>query len=976
MRPSSRSKTTPGSVPRRLCFSLAAICCLCTTQASPFLSRLYAQQVARKAPLPAVAPTSDTAPPDSPSGTPSGSPAALLPDDPAAALYPILEELPGDHTRHADARAERQSYSHGRVVLDGNVIVRYGGYTVTADHVEYDRNTGQIDATGHLELTGGKSDESVHASHGTFNLRTDAGTLYDVAGSVGLRQGASTRVYTVGNPFLFQGRMLVQNGPEDYEIFDGSVTSCQLPRPDWRLSSAHFTVRNGKASAHGTVFRLLSVPVLFLPYISHPVPKQGSDDRESGILIPVVGESSTKGLVLGEQIYFALSRSTDMTVGAEYFSKRGWQQSATFRYRGRDLDFLNAHYSNLLDRGFQGTILRQGPGGTIVSTTGYVNQGGEDVAVSGRKDFNPHLRAAVNAEYLSNYAYRQAFTENFNQAVATDIVSYAFGTWQNSGFIGSIESDRYQGLKRTITGEQVRILHLPQLDLEATEHHIGNTPLLWSASLQSSAIKRTQGTDHAADQFNTGVVERLDARPSLSLPLHFDGFALRGTAAVRDTWYAHSRKPSPLPGSTPVEVAASLNRAVFEGEAEFRTPVLERTFRGGPLHRLLGRDVRHTVEPEVRYRYVTGVNSFDRTLRFDARDVVSNTNEVEYGVTQRLFLRPARVRPCEVGELPIADNGFSTGLPSPRAIPALGPSSSSSTATSATTPDLPQSPDEGGTTANTATDSATTTATGTTPGAPANTATPVPAGDAADPGIPTAHTRHVSPEDVTPTCGGTRESLRWRIVQRRYLNETFGKNVLVAGPSPATPIRNVLETTLDLSGVAFLTGQPRALSPIVSEMRLSATSHLDLEWDMNYDTVLDKFTESNTFLDVHDGDWFGGVSYARLNAPGRFQRLDVNPTEDTTSLLSDFSQMRMLLGYGTPLKRGLSAAANVGLDLTVPQPQYGALQVNYNWNCCGLSVEYRKYELGSVRNENAYRFNFTLANIGTAGNLRRAQSLF
>jgi len=39
-------------------------------------------------------------------------------------------------------------------------------------------------------------------------------------------------------------------------------------------------------------------------------------------------------------------------------------------------------------------------------------------------------------------------------------------------------------------------------------------------------------------------------------------------------------------------------------------------------------------------------------------------------------------------------------------------------------------------------------------------------------------------------------------------------------------------------------------------------------------------------------------------------------------------------------------------------------------------VEYRKYELGSVRNENVYRFNFTLANIGSAGNLRRAQALF
>ena len=56
--------------------------------------------------------------------------------------------------------------------------------------------------------------------------------------------------------------------------------------------------------------------------------------------------------------------------------------------------------------------------------------------------------------------------------------------------------------------------------------------------------------------------------------------------------------------------------------------------------------------------------------------------------------------------------------------------------------------------------------------------------------------------------------------------------------------------------------------------------------------------------------------------------------------------------------------------------QYAAIQTAYNWNCCGLAIEYRKFELGSVRNEGSYKFNFTLANIGAAGNLRRAERLF
>ena len=859
-----------------------------------------------------------------------------LPNDPAypdaSDTYPLATAVPRPGAEHISVSAASQSSRGSHILLETSVVIVDGTTRLEADHIDYDRDTGDITATGHLHLRDGKSAEQITATRGTLNLRNNTGRFYDVSGSVGLRTGGNGRIYTVGNPFLFEGRVVVKNGPADYEIFEGAVTSCQLPHPDWQLTSAHFVVHSGKASAHGTVFRLHNIPILYLPFITHPVPAEGADQRQSGFLIPVVGQSSTKGLVLGEQIYFALSRSTDLTVGEEYFSKRGWQTSATFRYKGPGLDFGYGHFSNLLDRGFVGTILGQGPNGTVTSTTGYVNQGGEDIVLGGRKDFSVHTRVAGDAEYLSNYAYRQAFTDNFNQAVTTDIVSSAYGTHEANGFVAAVETDRYQGLKRTLTGEQVRILHAPTLDLEAMERRLGKSPLLWSATLQSSAIKRTQGTDTSSSQLNTGFVERLDFRPELSLPLSLGGFRLRSSVAFRDTYYTNSRTPVPLPGAAlPVTLAQSLNRTSFEADVELRTPILERTFEGGPFAKLLGRSVKHTIEPEAHYRYVTGVDSFSNTLRFDAADVLSNTNELEYGVTQRLFLRPSRIRPCEEGEIPEDGSGDATtaaGNAAPADGPAgLGPASGRAT-----------SPIHDGTNVH---------AVGITASALTTDAT-----------------------ETEPTCGGTRESLRWRIVQRFYGNDFFGRNVLVGNR------RNVLETTLDLSGVAFLTA-PRSFSPIVSQMRLSATSHLDVEWDINYDTQLDKFTQSNVFFNYHAKDYFGGVSYARLNAPGRFQRLDTSTANgNTNSLLSDFSQLRLLFGYGTPTKEGFSVATNVGLDLTVPQPQYGALQMAYNWNCCGISGEYRKFELGSVRNENVYRFNFTLANIGSAGNLRRAERLF
>jgi LPS-assembly protein len=161
-----------------------------------------------------------------------------------------------------------------------------------------------------------------------------------------------------------------------------------------------------------------------------------------------------------------------------------------------------------------------------------------------------------------------------------------------------------------------------------------------------------------------------------------------------------------------------------------------------------------------------------------------------------------------------------------------------------------------------------------------------------------------------------------------------------------------------------------------------------------------KFNSSNVFVDLHQGNTFAALSYARLDAPGRFYTENPTPTtgeastNGVTNAVSDFNQLRVLMGYGNPAKPGLSLAANTGIDLkalygatstssngttnTVYPSllQYATVQASYNWNCCGLAIEYRKFELGSVRNEGSYRFNFTLANIGAAGNLRRAERLF
>jgi LPS-assembly protein len=853
-----------------------------------------------------------------------------LPDAPGELRYPVAQPvaLPGTplsiESRGDPARAHQEQ--RGKLtMLDGNpMVITYLDRTLEADHIEYEGETGDVTLTGHVVVDIAETDEHVEASHGTINIHTDTGRFYDVTGSVGLRQRPAkpaapgvpitsvSKRYLNGNPFLFAGKEVVKTGPRQYEIYGGSFTSCQLPNPDWLLSGSKFSVDGTKAHANGSMFRLLGIPVLWLPYVTHPV---DANSRQTGILIPEIGiNSASKGDTVGEQIYWAINRSTDLTVGTIYYSARGWEQTASLHYTGLGQDFVKAHYSGLHDRGYY-------PGGV------YVNQSGTDATFSGRHDLymeddstrtgaasspapQVQARLVADVEYLSSFPYREAFSTNFNQAVSSDVISTIYATRESDGMAFSLEGDKYQGEKRIATTvplqaeEQVHIFHAPALEFEATEHRLGSTGIEWSLTSSATALKRAQ------PNFTTnGMMERLDVRPELAYPLSFGGWNVRPSIAGRETFYSRSRLPA-VPGQPEMENAATLNRADVDVQVDVRAPVLERTFDSGFIRNLLRHDVKHTIEPELTYRYISGINNFGNTLRFDLVDIASDTNEVEYGLTQRLFVRRKTATPCyAAGSAADATEIFKTAGQDADAVEDPGESLNR---------------DETG----------------------------------------------------EPVCGN-REWISWRLAQKFFFNQNFG-GAVTTGP------RAILDTTLDFSGISFMT-RPRDISPIISRLRVRPSEKVDVEWDFDYDTCSassasstftaasscnQKFTANNLYVDVHEREIFTGASIGRLNAPAR------SYVEGTLSAVADFTQMRVWLGFGKPTRPGFSAAANAGLDLDLGTVQYGAIQTSYNWNCCGISVEYRKYELGTARNDNGYKFNFTLANIGSAGNLRHQDQVF
>ena len=178
--------------------------------------------------------------------------------------------------------------------------------------------------------------------------------------------------------------------------------------------------------------------------------------------------------------------------------------------------------------------------------------------------------------------------------------------------------------------------------------------------------------------------------------------------------------------------------------------------------------------------------------------------------------------------------------------------------------------------------------------------------------------------------------------------------------------RNVFDSTLDLSGIAFLT-VPRNLSPIISRLRFEAIDNLRIEWDMDYDPRGGRLGADNLYAGYSWGRTTVGVVHALLNA--------VDEKGSTASTIQS-QQLEPFLQIGKPNGAGFNLAANGGYDFVHGAVQYAGVQAMYNWNCCGLSIGYRRFALGSARDETEYLYSFTLANFGSVGDIRRTNTVF
>jgi LPS-assembly protein len=497
----------------------------------------------------------------------------------------------------------------------GKVDVRYGIYRLRAERLVIYEETGVILAEGEVIFDQG-SDQRISGTKGEWNFRTKLGKFVEAKGYTNRSNDGSVIYFSADSVERLTANRVV--------VLNGQFTSCDEPVPKWSFTANKAQIDIGDTiKLDGARFRLKNIPVVPVPGVSIPIKRLG---RSSGFLTPAFGYSPLKGFRATSAYYQTLGNSADATLRGDLFSARGIGFGMDVRTRANARSFLDFGFYSVKDRLFGGGPSIEKP-----------DQGGTTIYADGVHYFSNGFTAAVDIRLTSSLDFRQVFSDGIQQIISPIEVSEGFVTKSWDSYTFSLLT---RSRLVSIPNVRVRTRNLPSLVFEKRPSELGflrNVFFSFKSSLDGMSRKDEvdslpaylSSTGASGPLVTPDLTQRIDFAPSVSIPFSSRYLTVTGNARIRTTFYSNS-----LNAQREV-VGKSILRRYADLSLDINPTAVARNYFGqdGKVR------FRHVVEPFATYRRIKGISDFKSVIRFDEIDTVADTNEIEFGLANRIYVR-------------------------------------------------------------------------------------------------------------------------------------------------------------------------------------------------------------------------------------------------------------------------------------------------------------------------------------------------
>jgi len=608
------------------------------------------------------------------------SPAAIVVRVRATEAPPGTEPEPARQQRAmgeggaAQVTVDAESLSYDKptdtVTARGGVTLTRGDTSLQADEVWYERSTERAIASGRVTLV----DPELTLVGSAAELDLDDETGWLTAGQAEFKDSR----------YVVDAERVEKRGGPHYHVSDGVFTTCRcggLDRPSWSLACQETDVSLGSyGRVRGATFRIKDVPIVYLPYLVFPA----TTERQTGLLLPRVGYSNRRGFQYEQPFFWAIDKSSDMTVALDLETEARIGAIAEYRY------VWSQRASGVFAAAFFDESLRAKADEAVTPVGDLADTPTQRFALAGRHDQPGPIgsRAYLDLFAVSDDLFLREIN-NFSSSVEGDlrIRSTRFTrsragvlrTWDRS--LVRLESSYFQDL---VDPQELAIQSLPRLDLEHGVPLLGNR-----------LLGRIQGhvVDFVREDGYDGM--RLEVAPELFAPFNVGPYltgSVRGL--VREQLYYlgdRDRVALIIPDDEDIRARfgvagrnqlSRLDRVHDRPSAEVNAEIGTRIARNYDFAHLGFDRLRHTIEPTVNFLYVPPVGRttergrlpscsalypnapklreaargrtcagqlFSEGYLFDEEDAINRRTFLSYGLTTRLLGRPIRLVPDAPG---------------------------------------------------------------------------------------------------------------------------------------------------------------------------------------------------------------------------------------------------------------------------------------------------------------------------------------
>lgn len=363
------------------------------------------------------------------------------------------------------------------VDLEGNVQIVLQNQHLKADKAHVNLRTRQAELTGHVEIVSPKT--TVGGTAATLDYENNTGVIYDG--------------YVQSGPVVFSGALLQKVSEDEYYVSNADYTTCTNCPATWGFSGSNIRAElGGYAYIKSSFLKIYSVPVFWLPYLIVPL----KSDRQSGLLPPRLLGDPDGGIAFSESYFWALSHSTDATLGLTSYDRRGLKAFGEYRYMLNENSYGNLTGAALVDRAFSDdrrVLDYESPGNQGHDITRWYAKYDHYYDMPGGYIQRAQINVASDLQYPKDFPEE---TFNYGDPAMDNRVSLTKNSFANhlsvdtSYYINMMQSD-------PLASNENAVHRLPEIRLSQTQQKIANSQFLYSYNLNYVNFARAgQGYDN------------------------------------------------------------------------------------------------------------------------------------------------------------------------------------------------------------------------------------------------------------------------------------------------------------------------------------------------------------------------------------------------------------------------------------------------------------------------------------------------